>query len=342
MKKIISLICLVASVYITHAQSQSVQEMLQTANSFIKATDYDNAFMVLKAALQKEPNNYAVHKQIMLVHYYKREFAEAIELGKKTLENPASDEQCFQIMGLCYNAINDASEAKKMYKKAIKKFPKSGVLHNEFGELLAANNNMNDAIEIWEKGIEADPNYSTNYYNAAMYHINHGNYFKVIVLGELFVNLESYTAKTQDIKNALFDAYKKVYTGNILQPKVIELTKNKFEKAVLETLVKSKSLSLHGITPNQLLAIRTRFILDWFASNKQTEFPFRLFDQNRLLLREGLFEAYNQWLFGIAYNGADFQKWVAEHDDEVKQFKTFQEGRVFKAATNEVYLFQQK
>ena len=65
---------------------------------------------------------------------------------------------------MTYKAIAEYKECTKLYKKGIKKFPKSGILYNEYGELLAMNKDLNGAIEIWEKGIEVDPNFSSNYY----------------------------------------------------------------------------------------------------------------------------------------------------------------------------------
>ena len=47
----------------------------------------------------------------------------------------------------------------------------------------------------------------------------------------------------------------------------------------------------------QTARCRTRFILDW-SKTYGAKFPFKLFDFQQQLLREGMFEAYNQWLFG--------------------------------------------
>ena len=66
-------------------------------------------------------------------------------------------------------ALNDTKEAEKIYKKGIKKFPNSGPLYNEYGELLLGQKDYN-AIKQWEKGIEVNPGYSKNYYNACKYY----------------------------------------------------------------------------------------------------------------------------------------------------------------------------
>ena len=37
---------------------------------------------------------------------------------------------------MVYNAIDERKESDKMYKQGIKKFPRSGELFNEYGEML--------------------------------------------------------------------------------------------------------------------------------------------------------------------------------------------------------------
>ena len=77
--------------------------------------------------------------------------------------------------------------------------------------------------------------------------------------------------------------------------------------------------------------------MSWFYENKNEKFPFRLFDQQRFLVREGMFDAYNQWLFGLAINPAQYKIWADNHTTEANTFKQFQEGRVFKLVTGQYY-----
>ena len=72
--------------------------------------------------------------------------------------------------------------------------------------------------------------------------------------------------------------------------------KNDFAKAVFQTYNKQSSLTSRGITLESLNMIRTRFILDWY-NTYAAKFPYKLFDYQQQLIREGMFEAYNSWLF---------------------------------------------
>jgi hypothetical protein len=43
---------------------------------------------------------------------------------------------CFQLGGNALKALEEVKECEKLYAKGIKKFPNSGPLHSELGELL--------------------------------------------------------------------------------------------------------------------------------------------------------------------------------------------------------------
>ena len=90
-----------------------------------------------------------------------------------------------------------------------------------------------------------------------------------------------------------------------------------------------------GINTEILSMIRARFILDWFNSSNAP--AFKLFNYQQQLLREGLFDAYNQWLFGSSQNLSAFQNWVNTHSEEYNAFLNFQKGRIFKVPTKEYY-----
>jgi tetratricopeptide (TPR) repeat protein len=235
---------------------------------------------------------------------------------------------------MVYKAIEERKECEKLYKKGIKAFPNSGVLYSEYGEMLWSKQNY-DAIKQWEKGIEVDPNYSSNYYHAAKHYYLTTDKVWGIIYGEIFVNLESYSKRTAEIKNLLLEGYKKMYTPTTTSKQA--LPKTDFVKAFETTLQKQESLAGAGISTSTLTMIRTRFILDWYNSSNGNSYPFRLFEYHRQLLKEGNFDAYNQWLFGTAENLLAYQQWTTNHADQYQQFNQFQKNRVFKMPSGQYY-----
>ena len=223
------------------AQTQDAETLHETARSLMRQGDFENAMLVLNKALVLKPDNIDLLKDQAFIQYLQRDFAGSIATGKKITVRPDADVQSFQILGLAYKAIGDTKESDKMYKAAIKKFPNSGVLYSEYGDLLASNNTPDLAIKQWEKGIETDPNHSSNYYFASKYYAQRGNIIWGLLYGETFVNIESLTARTTEIKNLLFAGYQKLFTN----PDILNNAKQNgsaFEKAVAVNFSKLTSL----------------------------------------------------------------------------------------------------
>jgi len=330
-KKLFIFFALVTCFFISNAQNAN--ELHETAKGFMRQGDFANASLVLNKALEQQPGNMEITKDLALNYYLQKDNTKALETIKPLIDRNDADDQCFQIAGNIYKALNQLKECDKLYKKGIKKFPQSGSLYNEYGELLWAMQDLS-AIKQWEKGIEMDPGYSSNYYNATKYYYVTSDKVWNIIYGEIFLNIEPSTGRTSEIKNILLDSYKKIFSDADIFKNVKE--KNSFEQAFLQTLYKQNSIASSGMNPETLTMIRTRFILDWF-NGPSTKFPFRLFDYQLQLLRDGMFDAYNQWLFGTVQNLVAYQNWTTAHAVEYDEFSKFQKGRIFKIPAKQYY-----
>ncbi len=316
------------------AQSNTDAKSLQeTGRTFMRQGDFSNALVLFNKALQQKPDDLEIQKDIVLTYYLSHDYAKAMEAGKPLPDRPDADVQCFQLLGMVYKAIEERKECEKLYKKGIKTFPNSGVLYNEYGEMLWTKQDY-DAIKMWEKGIETDKNFPSNYYNAAKYYYFSKDKVWGLIYGEIFLNMESYSRRTEEIKKLLLDGYKKLFVEAKMTNN--QDTKNEFVNAYLDVMSRQSQIASNGITVETLIMIRTRFLLDWM-DKYAAKFPYKLFDYQQQLLRNGLFEAYNQWLFGSAQNLTGFQNWSTTHADEYEKFTSFQKGRVFKMVDNQYY-----
>lgn len=309
----------------------------QRARNFMQSGDLDNAVLVLSKIYDSNKDNVDIQKDLALVYYYKQEYSKALEMAKAVIASPDCDASAYQLAGNIYKAQQNFKEAEKTYKDGLKDFPKSGPLYNDYGELLEILKNPAVAIETWQKGMQVAPSYGGNYYNAAVYYYKQpDDKIWAIVYGEIYANMESLNPKANSIKKMVLDAYKqKLFMSNNLKAEA-EKTKNPFVKAVIETFAKQSGISAQGITPESLAMIRTRFILDWNTAYAQT-YPFRLFDYHQQLMKDGLFDAYNQWMFGPVNNQGDFEKWVGSHKDEYDKFTAFHTSRIFKMPAGQTY-----
>lgn len=339
MKRFLLLVSLFTASFCYAQQTQDVTTLHETAQTFLRQGDYENAILVLTKALQMQPNDLQLNKDLLFAYYVKRDFAKAMEIGKPLVERKDADVQTFQMLGLTYKAIAEDKEAEKLYKNGLLKFPNEGILYSEYGELISTKE-PDRAQKLFEKGVQEDPNHSSNYYFLSKQYAEKGDVIWSILYAEMFLNMESFTARSTEMKNLLLEQYKKFFIAGYTPPASTDSKKKnntiQFASAVAEVLNKQQSQVSLGVTPETLTVIRTRFILDWY--NKYGEkFPFRLFEQQRQLAQEGLFEAYNIWLFGPAANLKTYQTWQQYHQEDLNNFLTFIRSKVFKVPEGQQY-----
>ncbi len=334
MKKIFLLIILQYTNQLVFAQ-QTVEAIRKQAMTSAQQQDFTNAIQTLQQGLQQYPDNLDLLKDEAYIAYLGRDYQHSMQVGKTITEREDADVQSYQILGLTYKAIADYKEADKLYKTALKKFPKSGVLYSEYGDMLAQYDNKHGAVIQWEKGIEAEANYSSNYYYAAKYYADENNIFWSCIYGEIFVNMESLTKRTEEIKTLLLSNYKNVLSkqSNI---EVLKSSGTDFEKAVAASMSAAMETETGDVSPEMITAFRARFLLNWSNTNAHA-YPYRLFDFHLQLLRDGLFDAYNQWLFGTTINKNKYDNWVYTHDEEMQNFTQFQHNVLFKMPAEQYY-----
>jgi len=317
------------------AQTDDPKTLYENAKTFMQRGDFDNAIIILNRALQLDKNNLDMQKDLATSYYYKRDYVKALDQVKILLDRSDADVVCYQLAGNVYKALEEVKDCERVYKAGLKKFPNSGPLYSEYGELLWEKKDFT-SIEQWERGIRVDPGYSGNYYNAARFYFFTKDKVWSLVYGEIFVNMESLSDRGTAMKQLLLQSYKEKLFADANMTAGQEKNKSEFSRAFLDCMSKQSALLTRGVTTETLTMIRSRFILEWF-DKYAAKFPFKLFDYQRQLLQEGIFNAYNQWLFGTVENLAAYDTLTKAHDEEYKNFIAFQKTRVFKMPTGQYY-----
>ena len=321
-------------------------DLFNTARTFIKTGDYSNAVLVLNQAVQADPNNLEYLQELAYAEYLRQDYDHAFSLIHQLLERDDADELTYQIAGDIYQARNDYNGANRVYEKGLKKFPESGELNNDLGSLLYKEKKYQDALRTWVNGIMVDPSFAGNYYNAArMYYYSKDNTWSIIY-GEIFINLESFSQRTAEMRGILLASYKKLFDNPQLltsgldgpAPKTREESASEmdFRTAFLQILTRQAGVIATGITTENLIMLRTRFLLDW-ESRYIDQFPFALFSYQQQLARQGLFEAYNQWIFGPAANAAQFRNWMNLHKDRYEELSQYMGDHPLKPVLDQAY-----
>jgi Tfp pilus assembly protein PilF len=315
------------------AFGQTATEIQETARGFQRQGDYANAVAVLKKGTAQYPDNLDLKKDLALNHYFSRQYKQALDILDPIIKTSDADEQVYQIAGLVHRSNLDFKAAETNYKAALKKFPKSGILYAEYGEMLDQKDpGYSNGLKWYEAGIEAQPDFPGNYYHAAKAY-TFSEPLRATLYGEIFVNMESFSSRTIETKNLLLNIYNKLWANGMVGYDA----KNKFEASVAEVLRNLSPIASTGISPEKLTAIRTRFNLAWYQGAGK-DFPYKLFDLHQQMLRDGLFDAYNQWLFGSAANLTTYQAWTKTHAEEHTAFTQFQRNRLFKMPQGQHYM----
>ena len=101
--------------------AQDVAELQRNAKAYMQKGDHANAILILNRALVLQPGNLELSKDLGLKYYYAKEYVKAIDVIKPLLDRNDADDQCFQIAGDSYWAIEQFKDCEKVYKKGIKK-----------------------------------------------------------------------------------------------------------------------------------------------------------------------------------------------------------------------------
>jgi tetratricopeptide (TPR) repeat protein len=331
MKKLFLIFFLVCSQTILLAQD--AKQLHDNARDFMHKGDYANAILILNRALGKDPGNLEIVKDLGLNYYYSKDYNKCIEVLKRLFDRNDVDDQCFQIAGDAYWALEDAKGAEETYRKGIRKLPNSGPLYNEVGKVLWSKGDFT-AIKEWEKGIENDPGYAGNYYNASKYYYLSLDKVWSLLYGEIFLNIDPKSVYAPEVKNILFEGYKKLFTDANIEKN--NKDKSPFTIAYLKAMNKQSSLVAAGINTETLITIRTRFILEW-DEYAATKFPYKLFQLHKQYIEAGLFNAYNQWVFATEQNMPAYQKWITDNPKEYAALNRFLQDRMFKVPPGQYY-----
>ena len=334
MKKLLVLPMLLMGGVMAFAQA-GINDAHKQAMDLAKAGKMDKALAVITEAEENYPGNLVLLKDQAFINTWNKNYLNAIEVGRKLISNPEADEQCYQILGSALVADGRYGEAERVYREAVQKYPENSLLFAEFGDALRQNGKGEEAKMAWEKGIELGPSISSNYYFLTKYYAATKNPLWAVLYGEIFVNFESFSGRTSEIRKVVTDSYADLFATSAVLQGYID-NGQPFEKAVASTLQQFQDMVSDGVTPESLYALRGQFIVSWFNGDFANEFSFKLFDRQQQLLKLGIFEAYNQWLFA-SYNPSQFVNWGHMHDGLIKEFSKFQKASMFRVPAGEYH-----
>jgi len=324
---------------VTGLYAQSNKELAkqkgQEAVELMDNGQITESITLLKEAMQLDPESNVYPYEIALAHYYLKEYKKAIDILEKLAKRKDVSKNTFQLLGNSYDMEGNPSKAIATYEKGLKKFPNAGNLYLEMGVMQIAKEDYDKALSFFEKGIEADPAYPSNYYWTSKIFIGSSEKLWGMIYGELFMNLERNSKRTQEISKLLFDTYKSQI--QFTSDTSISVSFSKISTISLSELADPKNLRLpYGLIvyePTLLLSIplekkidisaldriRTRFVQTYFKNDHHKKYPNVLFSFQKQLLEIGHLEAYNHWIL-MQGDEQGFTEWEQANKDKWNSF----------------------
>jgi tetratricopeptide (TPR) repeat protein len=353
MKKCRYLLIALISIQSVHSQKRTFKcEKVYDAVKLIDENKYDEGINLLKECEKIDSTDYTYPYEIALAYTYKKDYQNAISQLEKIKNYSNIRDDYFQLLGNNYDYANQPENALKIYDEGLKKFPNSGRLYLEKG-VMSESKNPVEAIKIYEKGIKNDPTYPSNYYRVSRLYLNSNDKLSGLIYGEIFINLERTTSRTQEISDLLYKGYKNSITFQSNDNTKIDFCKviidaEKFEKSRKYPLcmIFGKNFILSTINQkefnlNTLAAIRNEFVKQYFKEDYK-EYPNVLFDYLKIMDDNKVLNAYNHYVFQIGDEKA-FDEWQKNNQIEYDKFEAWYtaEGNVIKINNKNVFISDQ-
>jgi tetratricopeptide (TPR) repeat protein len=334
--KVAIFFCFIAFQFFAQKDIEKAQQLLEDAVELIDNGNPDKAVELLKTARSYDPKNYIYDYEIAYALYIKHDFKEALKTMKYVTYgfNNAND-QCYQLLGNLYDITGNSKKALKTYDEGLKKFPNSGRLFLEKGIVYLIQKKYIDALTQFEQGIKAEPTFASNYYRATQLYCSSSEAVWGMIYGELFMNLERNTRRTDEISKLLYDTYlnkidvrEKETTVKFSDNHTIYVNAESFhaetfklpfgvgfyEPAMLVALT-----DVNKLTMAELSKVRERFLVYYEQDEVLRKYKNTLFDHHLKMREYGHLEAYTYWILMMG-NEKEFDEWHALHAEEWQMF----------------------
>lgn len=328
---------------IAYGQSNK-EKALSKGQEAIKLMDngkIDESIKLLEEAQKLDPDRFDYPYELAYAHYLKEDYKGVIKILEKNIDHKDVSEHLFQLLGNSYDVLGKSDKAFEIYDAGLKKFPNSGMIYLEKGNVYWIKKEYGKALPFYEKGIEVDPKFPSNYYRVTRIYCASTEEVLGMIYGEIFMNLERNSKRTAEISKLLYDTYKSEIKINndsssidfcevIMNAEdIIDKEKIKFPFCMVfgHALIMA-IIGVENIDINSLDKIRTRFVENYFKLGHNKTHPNVLIDYQEKLNKAGHSEAYNHWIL-MKGDEDGFDKWRAANKDKWDSFvKWFSDNKI--------------
>jgi tetratricopeptide (TPR) repeat protein len=338
-------------------EAKRIDELFDKSIKLVDEGKYAEGIKGFEECHKVYPDTFIYLYEIGYAYYAQKEYQKALKSMDGILNCPDVNDRVYKQLGDIYDDLAQFEKAMEMYDLGLKRFPNSGGLYLEKGVAFLKKKDISTAITMFEKGIEVQPKMASNYFRAANVYFETTDGVWGLLYGEILMNLERNTKRTDDTSKLLFEAYKNAI--DFTNPAAIfcKFSDQKRKAIALENGGAKEQLpfdilydfsmatcvaieSPKKIEINVLNRIRTLFIKSYFEKESNKTYPNILFDFHDKMIKAGHFEAYNYWLFRKGDEAA-FAIWLKANKEKYASFeKWFEANHLQIDEKNRFYRFQ--
>ena len=312
---------------------------------------YDQSIEMLRECIKLDPDNYDYPYEIGYAYYSKRDYNTAIRTLEKLKNHKDVTDQCYQLIGNAYDILGDTTNAFATYAEGIEKFPESGKLYLEYGNVYWGLERYSDALPYYEVGIEVDPQFPSNYYRAAILYCSSNNIIWGLMYGEIFMNLERNSDRTREISERMFNAYQEaiVFGDTSVSVNLCSNTLYLDDKGIKEMkkgimpfcfeygAAHSVAVAMTDtLTLASLVRLRSSVLDYWFQGDFAKHHDIALINFQKELKDLGHYDAYNYWLFMMG-DPDGFDAWVSRNQSIFDSFANYFNPHPFEFSNKEAF-----
>ncbi|MBC7487818.1 MAG: tetratricopeptide repeat protein [Cytophagaceae bacterium] len=327
----------------------------QEAIRLVDEGKYAEGIKRLEEAQKLDSKNTTYPYEMAHAYYSQKDYRKAIKYLEPLVKQKTAKENVYQLIGNSYDLLNEKGKALTTYDDGLKEFPNSGSLHLEKGNMALFKEDYNSALAYYEKGIEVDPQFASNYYWAARIYCSSTEKVWGVLYGEIFINLERNSKRSGEISKLLYDTYKgaikftsdtsiSVSFSKQATMDISNLQKGGEMKMPYGTFVYEMTMTMAILHEKKidlvsLNRIRSNFVDVYYKNGNDTKYANVLFDYQQQLKKAGYFEVYNYWLLGKGEE-AVFSTWRIENKAKWEEFVAW--FNEHKLTLNEKHKFYRK
>jgi tetratricopeptide (TPR) repeat protein len=313
----------------------------------IDAGMVDRAIAILEGVRERYPHHFVLVHELALAMRVKGRPERAVELLRPYERH--LNAQMAAALGSAFDEAGDSAAALESLERALERFPESGLLHSTIGTVHVRAERVEEALEWWERGIEAEPGWPSNYLHAARTYSHSNAPGLTLIYGETFRVLEPASPRSEELAETMVQAMRDAvhiegsgeeFSGKMELAPTATMTivgegapqpPGFAGMALVNVFEITYGVGLfiaftEGLSLATLHKAKGMFLDVWWKPDGMHQhYDVPLFAWLKELRAAGLLEAYDYWLYAPAFP-QEFAEWTASHLSQLQELQAWMDS----------------